>query len=142
MGVFNLATGTYSQLQPTLDGQPVQYGHPGDIKVGPDGNLYLLNNGAGDDAMLEMKPNGTVIKRIALNSKSPVAAGLQFGLDGKMYVADVVGGVIWKYDLNGGDPIAQLYRQDARPSITCWERSSPRTARYSPPKAPTARCRR
>ena len=39
MGVFNLATGTYSQLQATLDGQPVQYEHPGDVKAGPDAKL-------------------------------------------------------------------------------------------------------
>jgi hypothetical protein len=108
VGVFNLANKSYTQLQATLDGQPVPYTHPGDIKTGPDGNLYLLNNGTGDNALLEMKPDGTVIKKIALNNKTPVAAGLQFGPDGKMYVADVVGGAILKYNLGGGDPITHF----------------------------------
>ncbi len=106
VGVFNLAIGTYSQLQATVAGTPLRYGKPGDIKAGTDGNLYLLNNGVGNDALLEMRPDGTVVKQLALNGKTPVAAGLQVGPDGKIYVADVVGGRIWEYGPTGGDPAA------------------------------------
>ena len=90
--------------------------------------------------MLEMKPDGSVVKRIALNSKTPVAAGLQFGPDGKMYVADVVGGAILKYDLSGGDPIAHYTGKTAAFNNVLGALVT-QDGEISPPKAPTARCK-
>jgi streptogramin lyase len=58
-----------------------------------------------------MKPDGAVVKQVALNGKTPVAVGLQVGPEGKIYVADVVGGSIWEYDPTGGDPIAHYTGQ-------------------------------
>jgi len=106
VGVFDIAAGTYSRLHVT-DGQDVALGKPGDIKKGPNNDLYLLNNGEGVNAMLVLKPDGTLLRRIPLNGKTPVAAGLQIGPDGSIYVADVRGGSIFKYGPGGGDPVAQ-----------------------------------
>ena len=104
-GVYDLAANSFTPLQVTVDGAPVAFSSPGAIQKGPDGNLYLLNNGEGVDAMLVMKPDGTLVRRIMLNGKTPISAGLQFGPDGNMYVADVRSGNIFKYSLDGGEPL-------------------------------------
>jgi outer membrane protein assembly factor BamB len=106
VGVFDLAAGSYARLQVTA-GQEVALVKPGDIKKGPNDELYLLNNGENADAILVLKPDGTLVRKIALNGKTPIAAGLQIGSDGKIYIADVRGGAIFKYGPDGGDPLAQ-----------------------------------
>jgi hypothetical protein len=104
VGGFDLANGSYSRLQVTSDGTTVPFAKPGDIKRGPGNNLYLLNNGDGNDAMLVFKPDGTLVRRIALNDKTRIAAGLQIA-GGDIYVADVSGGSIFKYGPEGGAPL-------------------------------------
>jgi sugar lactone lactonase YvrE len=86
--------------------------HPGDIKVSPDNLLYLLNNGPGTAALYVMRPDGQVVRQAALDGKSDVATGLSFGPDGKLYVADMVGGSILKYDPAGGPPLRQFARPE------------------------------
>src|SRR5262249_46215530 len=79
------------------------FSHPGEVKVGPDNLLYVLNNGDGDQALYIMKPDGEVVRKIALNGKTPPAAGLGLGLDGQIYVTDM--GLVRKYSLGGGEQV-------------------------------------
>jgi outer membrane protein assembly factor BamB len=111
VGVYDLAAGTYSPLQIKFEGADVPLGQPGDIKAGPNGDLYLLNNGPAENALLVIKPDGTVVRKIALDIKTPVASGLQIRPDGTIYVSDVSGGSVWKYGPNGGSPLAQYRGQ-------------------------------
>jgi DNA-binding beta-propeller fold protein YncE len=75
-----------------------------DIKARPDGNLYVLNNGAADEALLIMRPDGTVLKGIDLQGKTPIATGLNFGPAGDIFVADMLGGRAVRYRPGGGEP--------------------------------------
>ncbi|MEO8286843.1 MAG: hypothetical protein ABI670_10455 [Chloroflexota bacterium] len=111
VGVFDLASKSYSQWEAMSDGTPVPFAGPGDIKEGPNNELYLLNNGDNDDALFVMKPDGTIVRRLALGDKTPVADGLYVGPDGSIYVADVVGGGIQKYGPDGGVPLARYTGQ-------------------------------
>jgi hypothetical protein len=104
LGEFDPATGTYKTIHPVSATGPLPYGYPGDIKVGPDGLLYLLNNGPGDQALYEMKPDGQVVRQVALDGKSPIAIGLGIGPDGKLYATDM--GQIHQFGPNGGSQLA------------------------------------
>jgi sugar lactone lactonase YvrE len=104
LGEFDPATGVYTTIHPvSVGGEALPYGYPGDVKVGPDGLLYLLNNGPGKQALYEMKADGTVVKEVALEGKSPLAIGLGIGPDGKLYATDM--GSIHEYGPEGGSPL-------------------------------------
>src|SRR5205814_6412972 len=106
VAALDLGTGKYTPIQPVIAQQVLTYTHPGDIKIGPDKLLYLLNNGNGPQGMYIMKPDGQVVRQVPLNGKSNVAIGLSFGPDGKMYVADMINSQIYKYNLAGGEPLS------------------------------------
>jgi hypothetical protein len=104
LGVFDPATGEYTTLHPVGAAGPLPYGYPGDVKAGPDGLLYLLNNGPGDQALYVMQPDARVVRQVALNGKGPIAIGFSIGPDGKLYATDM--GAIHQYAPTGGDPLA------------------------------------
>lgn len=108
VGAFDLATNSYTLLQPTDEDGALQFASPGDVKFGPDGLLYVLNNGEAGPPMYAMQPDGKVERKQPLNGKSQTSIGLDFGPDGKMYVADMRGGKVLKYELSGGEPLANL----------------------------------
>lgn len=93
-------------VTPTTQLGALSYAQPGDIKVGPDNLLYLLNNGPGNEALYVMKPDGEVVKAAPLNGKSEIAIGLAFGPDGNMYVSDMRGGRVIIYPRQGGEAYA------------------------------------
>ncbi|HKP52807.1 MAG TPA: SMP-30/gluconolactonase/LRE family protein [Chloroflexia bacterium] len=107
LGVLDLETGVYTLIEPELpDGSTLALFHPGDVKAGPDGLLYLLNNGPDQQAMIVMEPNGRVVRQAALIGKTPIAIGLDFAPDGSaLYVADMTGAKVIKYGLDFGDPL-------------------------------------
>jgi hypothetical protein len=105
LAVFDPESAAYQPIAPTFQGQPAAYAHPSDVKVGPDGFLYLLNNGPEADAMWVMRPTGEIIRKIALQYKSNIATGFNFGPDGNIYVADMLGGRVLKYAPTGGEPM-------------------------------------
>ncbi|MFL5734679.1 MAG: SMP-30/gluconolactonase/LRE family protein [Chloroflexia bacterium] len=107
-GTLDTRTGAFEVLTPQGADGPLSYTHPGDVKVGPDGLLYVLNNGAGDTALLVMRPNGEVVRQVPLNEKSDVAVGLGFGPGGKLYVGDMVGARVREYEAGGGAPVRNL----------------------------------
>jgi hypothetical protein len=107
VGELDPSTGVYKLISAvTPDGTPLLYAHPGDIKAGSDNLLYVLNNGAGDQALLVMQPDGRVVRQVQLNGKTPIATGLDIGPDNKLFVADMTGANLRKYDMGGGEPIA------------------------------------
>lgn len=108
---LDTTTGAYQSVKPVFSQTTLPYTRPGDVKVGPDGLLYVLNNGPDKQAMYVMKPDGQVARQETLIGKSDTAVGLSFGPDGKMYVADTVGGRIFKYDPQGGQPLADISGQ-------------------------------
>jgi DNA-binding beta-propeller fold protein YncE len=109
VGVFDVSTGSYATLTPVAPARPpLAWTHPGSVAVGPDGLLYVLNNGPGDQALLAMQPDGRVVRRIALENKSVVGMGLFFDDEGYLYVADQSNGVILQYNPEGGKPLAVL----------------------------------
>jgi outer membrane protein assembly factor BamB len=103
---LDAASGESTVVQPVSAGTPLTYTHPGAVAVGPDGLLYVLNNGDGPDALFAMRPDGEVVRRIPLGGKSNIAAGLAFDPDGAIYIGDTMGGRIWKYSPDGGEPLA------------------------------------
>ncbi|HEY0070445.1 MAG TPA: SMP-30/gluconolactonase/LRE family protein, partial [Chloroflexia bacterium] len=105
-GVFDPATGTYTDMQATTASGRIPYTHPGDVAVGPDNLLYLLNNGPGDQALLVMREDGQVVRQVALNGKTDIAIGIDVAPDGSIYVADKNGGRLLKYGPGGGEPLA------------------------------------
>ncbi|HEX9990619.1 MAG TPA: SMP-30/gluconolactonase/LRE family protein [Chloroflexia bacterium] len=106
VGYLELSTGNYRLIQPRNADGPIIYTRPGTVAAGPDGLLYVLNNGDGDQALLVMRPDGELVKQIPLNGKGAIAIGLAFGNDNKMYVSDMTGGKVIVYPVNGGDPLA------------------------------------
>ena len=104
VGVLDLKTGKWGRLQPRLEEKSLDFVRPGDVKPGPDGSLFVLNNGMGAGALYVMRPDGQVVQQLALKGTTEVAAGLAFGGD-RMYVSDMVGGGIREYRLEGGKPL-------------------------------------
>ncbi len=110
VGVLDVRTGSYKLIRPVSATGVITVSRPGDIKVGPDGLLYLLNNGPKQPRLLHpllyvMKPSGEVVREIELKSKTPYATGLLWGPDGMIYVSDLQAGSILKYSKSGGDPL-------------------------------------
>lgn len=108
VGVFDVRTGTYSDLQPLGRGdQESAWAHPGSVAVGPDGLLYVLNNGDGTQALLALTPDGHIVRQIALDEKTVLGMGLYFEEDGEsFFVADQSRGVVLQYADAGGAPLA------------------------------------
>jgi hypothetical protein len=101
VGRLDMNRGEYYPLQ--LSGvEGAAYGNPGELEAGPDGLLYLLNNGDGENALYIMEQDGRIVGRGGMEGKSPVAVGMSFGPDGNLYVSDMLGGQILKYGNRGG----------------------------------------
>src|SRR5205085_3187379 len=105
LGQFDPATGIYTVVHPTAAQGLATILHPSEVKVGPDGLLYMLNNGGDTQAMLVFNSNMEVVRELPLNNKTPISVGLSFGPDGKIYVGDMMGGLVLRYDASGGDPL-------------------------------------
>jgi sugar lactone lactonase YvrE len=102
---FDPATGTVHSLLQSPPGAEVRE-RPSDVQVGPDGLLYVLNNGAGARAILVLRPDGQLVRQIPLDGRSPITTGLTISADAQMHVADMVGGQIRTYAATGGPPTA------------------------------------
>ncbi len=107
VSTLDLSTGTYDLIQPTLpDGTTLPFFRPGDVKVGPDGLIYVLNNAPNEQALLVLQPDGRVVRQVSLIGKTPIAVGLVFAPDGSgAYVSDMTGGRIIRYGPGFGDPL-------------------------------------
>src|SRR5690242_5013307 len=105
LGQFDPATGIYTMVEPKAATGVATILHPSEVKVGPDGLLYLLNNGGATQAMLVFDSSMEVVHELALINKTPVSVGLSFGPDGKIYVGDMMGGAVLRYDTAGGKPL-------------------------------------
>lgn len=105
-GALDLASGVYSDVKATTTAGPIAYSHPGDVAVGPDNLLYLLNNGPGDQALLVMREDGQVVRQVSLAGKTEIATGIDVTSDGSIFVADKVGGSLLKFGADGGQPLA------------------------------------
>jgi DNA-binding beta-propeller fold protein YncE len=104
---IDLPTGTARTLLSSPSspaGQPSE--RPGDVQVGPDGLLYVLNNGEAGRALLVLTPDGTIVRQVALDGRSNVMMGLSIEAHGAFHVADMVGGQILTYDPSGGRPLS------------------------------------
>lgn len=108
VGVFDVASKSFSVIQPFSSAGPEDWVHPGDVKVGPDGWLWVLNNGIGDQALLVMKPGGEIVRHIALEQCSESCKGLAFGRDGSLFVSDQAGGNVLRFGPSGGAPRARF----------------------------------
>jgi outer membrane protein assembly factor BamB len=93
----DLGTGGTRRLRPRQAGREVAWSHPGDLKLGRDGLLYVLNNGPGDQALLVLKDGTEVVRRVALPTTSTGAKGLELGPEGTVLVTDMPGGRIVAY---------------------------------------------
>jgi len=105
LGVVDLGTGAYSVVQPVSGGVVLPWAHPGDVKVGPEGMLYVLNNGENEQALYVMKPDGEVVNQIRLDGKNSIAKGLHLDGRGSMFIGDMIGGKILRYETTGGQPL-------------------------------------
>lgn len=127
VGVFDVQAAQYTHLKavdPAQGGVVVPWAHPGDAKVGPDGYLYVLNNGRGQDALWALdlqdstggssviSPTARIVRKIALQQKSELGKGLQIDAQGDFYVADQVSGIIFKYGPDGGEPLQRWSGED------------------------------
>jgi DNA-binding beta-propeller fold protein YncE len=108
VGVFDVQTGTYGPLAATgRGGAAYVWAHPGSVAVGPDGLLYVLNNGEGTQALLAVTPDGRIVRQIALDEKTVLGMGLYFDDDADgFFVADQSRGVVLHYAADGGPPLA------------------------------------
>jgi sugar lactone lactonase YvrE len=102
--VLDLKTGRWKRLQPRQGEKSLEFVRPGDVKPGPGGLLFVLNNGTGTGALYVMRPDAEVVHQLALKGTTEVAVGLAFG-DDRLYVSDMVGGGIREYRLEGGQPL-------------------------------------
>jgi hypothetical protein len=112
VGVLDTSTGEASILQPLGAADVTTYTQPTDIAVGPDNLLYVLNNGEGPLAVLVMRGDGTIVRQISLEGKTPVASGIDVTADGGIYVADTVGGRVISYGPEGGPALADFNGQE------------------------------
>jgi DNA-binding beta-propeller fold protein YncE len=92
---------------------PITWTHPGDIQVGPDNLLYVLNNGPDNAALWAFGADGQLVRAIPLATSTPARRGLHIAKDGSIYVADTVGGTIFKYPPTGGVPIASWHGSES-----------------------------
>jgi streptogramin lyase len=104
VGELNVQTGTYRLIAPIGASGPLTFTHPGDIKAGPEGLLYVLNNGDNDHALFVMRPDGVVVRQVPLGVKSSTGMGLDLGRERDLYVTDM--GRVLKYGDGGGPPLA------------------------------------
>ncbi|HET9493966.1 MAG TPA: hypothetical protein VFR15_07030 [Chloroflexia bacterium] len=107
VGELDLATGGYRLIEARGPEGPAPYVHPGDVQFGPDGLLYVLNNGTGTEALYAMTLDGQVQKRIALEGKADISVGLRFRPDGGIVIADMRRAVVLGYGPDGGPPIME-----------------------------------
>ncbi len=114
VGVIDVqaADGTYAVVQPSNKTSALAWSNPGDIQVGPDGLLYVLNNGPKEQALLVIQPDGRVVRQVNLDQTTTAAKGLHVSADGTLYVADTVGGSIYKFGKDGGVPAARITGRD------------------------------
>ena len=105
MGTLALDTGVYTIVQPVSSGAVLPWANPGDVKAGPAGLLYVLNNGADEQAMYVMKPDGEVVNQLPLVGKSSIAKGLFLDPRGYIFIADMVGGRVIQYEMSGGNAL-------------------------------------
>jgi hypothetical protein len=105
VGAFDIKSQVFTVIKPTMDSTEVAFSHVGDIKMGPDGDFYVLNNGDLSNAMWVMKPDGEIVEGLSLEAKTPIATGLNFGPDGNIYISDMLGGRILKFQPTGGTPL-------------------------------------
>ena len=107
--IANYDAGTVVRFDPSAEAaQPftptVPLGHPGDVKEGPDGLIYVLDNDNPVPPLRVLQPDGQWVEDIQLQDKSDIAIGLDFDSRDNMYVADMRGGTILKYRPDGGAP--------------------------------------
>jgi hypothetical protein len=114
VGELDLTTGAYRLIEARGPEGPLPYTHPGDVQFGPDGLLYVLNNGPGQDALYAMTLDGIVQKRIALDGKSDVSIGLRFRPDGTFLITDMRRGIVLGYGPDGGTPILEFVGEGGR----------------------------
>jgi len=101
VGALDTRSGDYRLVRPHSGGLPLAFAQPGDVKAGADGVLYVLNNGGGRDALWLMRPDGEVLRRIALAEKTPIAVGLAVASPRALVVSDMYGGVIREFSREG-----------------------------------------
>lgn len=81
--------------------------HPGNIAVGNDGKLYVLNNGVDAfQAILVISPDGQIERTIQLNNKTTLAIGLDIADDGRIIISDMSGRRVQVYGAEGGPIVA------------------------------------
>lgn len=108
MWKFDLAAARMDPFTVSDSNGVVAWKHPADAKVGPDGTLYLLNNGPGDAALLTVRPDGQVVARRELIGASGTCTGIFFTPDHGLYVSDGMGGSVIEYGPSGGAPKTYL----------------------------------
>ncbi len=101
---LDLGTGRLAPVKATGAGGPLEWTYPGDVKVGPGGLLYVLNNAAGSAALVVLGPDGTVVETDPLVGSTNVCGGLCISRNGELYVGDTFGGGILRYGPHGGEP--------------------------------------
>jgi hypothetical protein len=107
VGELDLATGDYRLIEARGPDGPVPWVHPGDVQFGPDGLLYVVNNGMGNEALYGMTLQGEVKKRIALEGKGDISVGLRFKPDGGIVIADMRRALVFVYGPDGGPPLVE-----------------------------------
>lgn len=103
LGTFDPASGVYTRVQLTSAQGVLPYSYPGDVKVGPDHLLYFLNNGPETQALYVMRPDGYVVRQMALGNKGAIALGFSLAPDGKLYATDM--GHVHQYGPQGGQEL-------------------------------------
>jgi sugar lactone lactonase YvrE len=111
---LDTSDGTTSRVVPFARDSRLAFAHPGDVKA-RDGLLWVLNNGAGEDALWAMHPSGEVVRRVALEDKTAIAVGLAFTRDGDLVVSDMYGGRVLRYGPDGGRPLSDPPRALSNP---------------------------